>query len=253
MEADPYRAFSLLQQSVRDFAETQIMHMWSFALTVEGAALVWLGRGSEAEDSARRGLSLAEKIRDDYQIANARFYLGHVLVDRLDPGSLEEAERLERAVLDSNVSRAYNAVAQMTLANIAIARGDWVRAEAEGRLGYEYSATTPPYLIMCAAHLIRSLLGQGRALEAAAAARENLLRLAEIGSTGFSEVPLRVAAAEALYAAGDIEAGREALREALRQIELRAAGIPDAPWRERHLTGRPENIRAFELARVWSV
>jgi hypothetical protein len=41
------------------------------------------------------------------------------------------------------------------------------------------------------------------------------------------------------------------LKEALGQIEMRAAMIPEAALKERFLTGRPENIRASELARAW--
>jgi hypothetical protein len=41
------------------------------------------------------------------------------------------------------------------------------------------------------------------------------------------------------------------LREALHQIELRAAKLPDSVMRERYLTGRSENRRAFELEHAW--
>jgi hypothetical protein len=91
----------------------------------------------------------------------------------------------------------------------------------------------------------------GRPDEAAAVAREGLDLLARLGGTGFSEVPFRVAAAEAFAAAGELDEGRRALRAALDHIAIRADKIPEPLVKERYLTGRPENIRARELARDW--
>ena len=44
---------------------------------------------------------------------------------------------------------------------------------------------------------------------------------------------------------------QETLREALRQIELRASKITDPAQRATYLAGRPENVRVFSLARDW--
>jgi hypothetical protein len=67
---------------------------------------------------------------------------------------------------------------------------------------------------------------------------------------GYMEVPFRLTAAEAFFAGGDRAAAEEALREALRQIDLRASNIPDGAARERYF-GRRENVRAVFLAREW--
>lgn len=99
--------------------------------------------------------------------------------------------------------------------------------------------------------LIGALLRQNRPAEACMTAEEGLRILGSMGGAGYSEVPFRVAAAEAWYAAGEMDRAREALRDALRQIERRASKIPDPVWLSRFLEGRPENVRAIALAREW--
>jgi hypothetical protein len=106
-------------------------------------------------------------------------------------------------------------------------------------------------MLMAHGVLARALRSQGRLEEGAAVAREGLALLAKLGDTGFSEVPFRVAAAEVLHAAGELAQGRRELEVALEQIALRADRIPDPALKERYLTGRPENRRAYELARAW--
>jgi hypothetical protein len=139
----------------------------------------------------------------------------------------------------------------MCLGSTAMARGDAAGAERHAREAGERIAMLLPHRPWYQALLLRALIAQGRSAEAADVAREGLGLLKTLGGAGFSEVPFRVAAAEALHAAHDIEAARRALKEALEQIEIRASTIPDAAWKEQFLTRRPENIRASELARAW--
>lgn len=64
---------------------------------------------------------------------------------------------------------------------------------------------------------------------------------------------MRLAACEALFAAGEHERGRAELREALHQIRIRAEDINDPQWRRGYLTRNAENRRARELAEAWEV
>jgi hypothetical protein len=69
-----------------------------------------------------------------------------------------------------------------------------------------------------------------------------------IGSPMFTEIPFRVAAAIALNASGDGPGARASLAIALRELDARAAAIPELRRRERFLERR-ENRRARGLAR----
>jgi hypothetical protein len=109
----------------------------------------------------------------------------------------------------------------------------------------------PSLSLVCSARLIRALSAQGRAGEAAAVARESLAELLKLQGTGFSEIPLRAAVAEALFEVGEREEAARVLRDARRQIELRASKIPDLEGRDRYVNGNAEHGRVFELARAW--
>ena len=61
-----------------------------------------------------------------------------------------------------------------------------------------FTAVSLPYSLMARRALIKVLREQGRPEEAGAAAREGLNILATLGGAGWTEVPFRVDAAEAL-------------------------------------------------------
>jgi hypothetical protein len=71
------------------------------------------------------------------------------------------------------------------------------------------------------------------------------------GGTGFGEDHFRVAAAEAWLRAGAREEAEDVLREARRQLELRAAKIPDGALKESFLFRNKQSARALDLARTW--
>jgi hypothetical protein len=58
-----------------------------------------------------------------------------------------------------------------------------------------------------------------------------------------------VAAAEALFGAGQLAEARAALAEALWQIDVRAALLTDPALKERYLCGRRENVRRLRWRR----
>jgi hypothetical protein len=185
-------------------------------------------------------------------LANARFYLAYVLAESQEPAKLEEAAHLAQHVLEANISPSYESCAYWAFAKVALGRGDWTAAEMEARRTRESSDYSPTYTIAASTCLLRALIGQGRADEAAVIAREELDRLSRLGSAGFAEVPFRAAAAEALFQAGERGDAEESLREALHQIDLRASRIPDAALKDSYLHRNNDNRRVFELARAWS-
>lgn len=103
---------------------------------------------------------------------------------------------------------------------------------------------------MASTTLLAALTALGRTEKARAVALEDLATLERIASPVFSEVALRVAAAEAVHASGDAQTAEAALRRALSQIERRATKL-STPARKAQYSGRPENRRAAELFRNW--
>jgi tetratricopeptide (TPR) repeat protein len=251
LEPDPFLAMSLGEESVRDFVRTQLPRGVCQAKALLGSARAALGDFLGGEKDLRESQAIAEDARDVFFRVNAQAYLIVVLIDAGIVIHFDEIERLAIVVRDANLHVGYVAVAHIALAYAWLARGRAVEAEAEARTSLDLFAVSPPYRLMSRVVLIRALRAQGRAEEAAALAREGLDALAKLGGTGWTEVPFRIAAAETLHEAGDFDGARASLREALRQIELRAGKIPDSLWRERYLTLRPENIRASELSRAW--
>ena len=251
LEPDPYLACSLAEQSACAFAEGQVLHELTISRNVVGRVRLELGDAAGAEESSRSALSLAERLGDGYMIANGRFYLAYALAESPEPAKLDEAMLLAQRVLEANVSQSYQSCAYWAFAKVALMRGEWATAEAEARRAREETGYSPAYTLAMSTCLLRALMGQGRAEEAAAIAREGLDRLSHLGGAGFSEVPFRAAAAEAFFQAGEREDAEASLREALRQIDLRASRIPDAAVRDSYLHRNKDNHRAAELARAW--
>jgi hypothetical protein len=252
LESEMSLALSLAEQAAEDLAEGQVMYRLSLAHTVQAFAWWGLGDLDRSELAARRGRAIAQEIRDDYHEVLATWYLGLSLSEHADPAKLEEAEQCAQAMGKMGTNPVYAAShADALTARIAVSRGDWVRAEGDGRKARAGFVSHPPYQMIASAPFILGLVRLGRAEEAATVAREDLAVLARIGSPVWSEVLFRIAAAEALFAGGDRSEAESTLREALRQIELRRAKIFDPSLKESYLTRREENRRAAELARAW--
>jgi hypothetical protein len=62
---------------------------------------------------------------------------------------------------------------------------------------------------------------------------------------------VRLARAEALHAAGALDAARAAIADARARLVAIADTISDPAYRTSFLEGVPENARTLELARAW--
>jgi len=251
LEPDPYLAVCLIERAERDLAEAQIMYRLAYACAVESGVRTAIGDHERAEGAARRGVAIAAQIQDDYHRWVCSYYVVLSLCERPSSDRLDEAKRLVEGMLAAKLSATNDGLGRFLLSKIHLARGEWASAEAEARLARVYAADLPHYGLVSVVCLVQSLLGQGRAAEAAELARQELLPAAGRGSMGWVDVPLLVTAAEALFAAGDRGAAESVLREALAQIEARAAKIPDAALKEAFLQEREENLRARRLEREW--
>jgi tetratricopeptide (TPR) repeat protein len=252
LEPEPFAALSVVEDSVQAFTQARHSPRLCLAKSLLGTCRADLGDLAGAEEALRGALALAREVRDVYAIADAQVYLGLALMNWPDPGRVEEMERLARAALEVDVSLAYSGAARGVIAAAHLARGELEQAETEARRAYDLLVNVVPlYALSPAAVLMRVLKGQGRLAEAAAIMAEALDWIDGRGGTGATEVPTCVAAAEAFHAAGDVARARAVLKRAIDGIELRASKIPDPAQKARYLTGRPENVRAFELSRAW--
>jgi tetratricopeptide (TPR) repeat protein len=252
LEPEPYIALAVAEESVLAYKQARHSPRLGLAMSLLGSCRADVGDLAGAEEVFRGALSLAREVRDAYTTADVQVYLGLALASFPSPERAPEMERLARAVLEVNVSLAYNGAARWVLAEAHLIRGDLKEAESEARLAHELlSSSVPPYAVGVSVLLMKSLRGQGRIAEAAAVMVEALDQIEKLGGGGRNEVPVCVAAAEAFHAAGDLEGARAVLKRALHQIELRASRIPEPAVKERYLSQRPENARAVELARAW--
>jgi hypothetical protein len=105
---------------------------------------------------------------------------------------------------------------------------------------------------MAQAALARVLLATHRAPEALVAAQKAFALLPVVGSVG-AEAPVRLVHAEALRAAGDEGAAREALRVARDRLMERASRIGPPGLRASFLAHVPANARTMTLALEWGV
>jgi len=109
----------------------------------------------------------------------------------------------------------------------------------------------PTYSWDVTALRVQILLSLGRAREALEAGEEALERLDRLGISGFGELDLRLAVAEALGATGRTEEGHALLRETLPRLRRRVDDIPNAEARARYLTEVPTHARLLSLAKEW--
>ncbi|UQA60469.1 serine/threonine-protein kinase PknK [Polyangium aurulentum] len=253
LEPDPHRALVLLEQSMRDLTEAQAFHEQAFARSLLGSARMEMGDEAGAEEVLRSAVPVAAELKDPYGTANAQAYLMLTLIKLSEPEKIDEAERLAVAVLEANIGPSYEGTARYGLAGVAVARGEWARAESEARRACALIDVAPTWALDCAGYWMRALVAQGRTEEAAALAKRYLNRLEQVGGVGFTEIAFRVAAASALFQGGEKEDAREVLIETLRQIELRASKIPDAHLKDRYLHQNRDSRQAFALAAAWGV
>jgi tetratricopeptide (TPR) repeat protein len=109
----------------------------------------------------------------------------------------------------------------------------------------------PPLRACVLATLADALRAAGEVEGALLRATEAKRIADELGALDEGEARVRLAYAEALLAAGQDGAGREAVLDAKRRIDAVAASLTDPGWRTTYLQGVPENARVTALAAAW--
>jgi hypothetical protein len=248
---DPLRACTLARDAQRDLEESRVLYRLSLACTVESFGLWACGDLEAAALAARRAHAIAQEIRDDYHAALAMWYLGLALSESSDPALRREGEHCARVMQNLQSSPVFVATSQNLSARVAVFDEDWPRAEEYGRLSRMGLTAVPAYRFLAASAFITALVRQGRSAEAAASAREDLAMLDALDGPVCTEVMLRVAAAEALFADGHKTTAHAVLQRALTGIDVRAAKMTDPAIAQVFRTGREENRKAGALARAW--
>jgi tetratricopeptide (TPR) repeat protein len=208
-----------------------------------------LGQFDQAEARLRQGLAEAERLELVYIRVWALLNLGTVLtaIGRLDEArrAITVAAEFGRRQGDQRLEGG----SLMYLSTISYLSGDMPDAEHRARMASEIVPT--PLQPAALAALARAVLAQGRVDEALRHARKANELLAAIGHVEDYESLVRLVLPEALYAAGDMQAAREALRAAHDRLLERASKIASPDWRDSFLTRLRDNARTVRLAKDW--
>jgi tetratricopeptide (TPR) repeat protein len=207
-----------------------------------------IGAWEPAERQLREALAVAERMGLPTLSAHAKHNLGLVLAHT---GALTEALALEREALERCIAYGDTRLAgasRIYLALILAKMGDLELAEEEATLAAGDLHGTPSPHAYALAMGAKVKLARGRHAEALADASKAAQMLLDLGGLEEGESLVRLTYAEALHAAGDIEAARAELAAARGRLLERAAKIADPALRRSFLERMPDNARTIELA-----
>lgn len=212
-----------------------------------------LGHSIEAIRSLRKILEV-DLPRDDLMILLLTQSLCFILSTQPEQAAQAEAFKLASEIIPLTHNMPWLLGASHdVLARVKLREGRLAEAEADARTACSTLVFAPAYVLASVSTLIYALLAQSKHAEAREVAEQGLERVRQVGCAGYNEVGLRVAASEALFAAGEPERARGELGAALEQLALRAADIHAQSWRASYLNDTWESARARELAARWQV
>lgn len=149
---------------------------------------------------------------------------------------MERGAALAREILDTRgVTSGYRAWASNLIAEFEMEHGDLATAEAMARAALDPTSSAAVRRLLAVTTLARTLARRGRASEGVPIAEEGLAWLTQQRAFGYTELPIRLAVAEARRAAGDARGADEALEIARERLRVRASAIPDPGERARYL------------------
>ncbi len=247
-ESDPFRQLELLKAALLYYEESGSQNMRAIVTTFVGEAQGELGDLTGGEQTLRTALSRAQQAKHDHYVVHAQLHLAALLSSGPERAHWEEAAALARAALATDrLSLGYREWSHFLLARALLRLGELVEAEAEAQRALELTETAPLRRILGIATRVEALLALGRSSDASEQARRGLAVVERLGSAGYAEVPIRLAAAQSFLREGlNAEAERELLL-AHQEISRRASLIPDLDARTRYLTAVPENARVMAL------
>jgi hypothetical protein len=221
------------------------------AQTSTADSLWCLGQLAQAEARFEAVRSLAERLgmrivvgMTHLNLANVRLVARSLSTARTDAeAAVTEGERTGSSRLAS--------VAHGVFALVLDAQGELGEAMRHARLSLEL-AKNPMERVTAHARLAAVLVDAGEMAEALEVARAGMHMLEPTTTLEDNlEATLRLAYAEALWAAGEREQAVLAIRAARARILERAGAIGRPEWRESFLRVVPQNARVLERAADW--
>jgi len=208
-----------------------------------------LGDTGRAVELLREVVANADRLGLPEIAAIGRRDLSRVLGWR---GESVEAERLARqavATLGARAESREQGLATCYLAEIMLSLGRFEEAAAQAERAAASLATAPAERALALALLARARLGRGKVHDASVAAHEAYYcALESLGGMGECETVVRLAYAECLLAARDLEAAHLVLLRARERLHVRAAGLGPRCDRNAFCTGVPYNCETLRLA-----
>ncbi|TKD13093.1 protein kinase domain-containing protein [Polyangium fumosum] len=248
---DPFLAYADSIRMEAAFAGASARRWQRIGQIVLGIGLSAIGAAEEGEKALREVIRRGLDANDPWSVTLARMYLARLLAEQSKPDQREELITMARQLIELQgtngvVGPAYGALSRGLLAEGRLAEA-WEATENALARMEDFRCWRPE--VHRTRIEIRLREGDPEAIRSAAEA--GLRCITHLGGcVGHSEIPLRLVIAEALAAAGDMEAARQALKATLWVLERRAAKIEDAAFKARYLAV-PEHVRARELGRGW--
>jgi serine/threonine protein kinase len=252
IDTDPQQQLVSMVAARDHFSASQDRRNQFFADCMVGQTQAESGLLAEGEATLRASLDLALRLADPFFVNMARIHLAAALAQRTEPASLAEAVAITTSLLASdNIGAGYRAWSHAILAQALVHQGALASADEHVQIARHAPSTNVLRLRLAAATQLEVWLARGALDDARALAESELAWVAATGSAGYAEIPLRLAAAEVLYAAGERACARDTLFAALAILAARAARITDLAWRARYIADVPHHARAAALARAW--
>jgi len=210
-----------------------------------------LGDSGRAVELLREVVANADRLGLPEIAAIGRRDLSRVLGWR---GESVEAERLARqavAALGARAESREQGLATCYLAEIMLSLGRFEEAATQAERAAGGLASAPAERALALALLARARLGRGKVHDASVAAHEAYYSALEsLGGMGECETVVRLAYAECLLAARDLEAAHLVLLRARERLHVRAASLGPRCDRNAFCTGVPYNCETLRLAEV---
>jgi eukaryotic-like serine/threonine-protein kinase len=214
-----------------------------------GAVYADLGEATRAVEILRELIAVADKLGLPEIAAIGRRELSRVLGWR---GETSEAERLARqaiAALGARGESRAEGIAASYLSEIMLSVGRFEEAATQSERAAGMLGGAPAERALALALLARARLGKGKLHDASVVAHEAYYGALEgMGAMGECETVVRLAYAECLLAAQDIEAARQILLRARERLHVRAMNLGPRADREAFCKNVPYNAEILRLA-----
>jgi tetratricopeptide (TPR) repeat protein len=208
-----------------------------------------LGDTGRAVELLREVVANADRLGLPEIAAIGRRDLSRVLGWRGESVEAERLARLAMATLGARAESREQGLATCYLAEILMSLGRFDEAATQAERAAASLSSAPAERAFALALLARARLGRGMIHEASVAAHEAYYgALESLGGMGECETVVRLAYAECLLAARDLEAAHLVLVRARERLHVRAAGLGPRCDRNAFCTGVPYNCETLRLA-----